>query len=64
LLLIRQVLLAHISGKIRKNYIKILVGDRVTMEISPCACASKPRPHTRSAAMMTACEFCRWTRPI
>merc|ERR1711988_610733 len=30
-----QVLLAHISGKIRKNYIKILVGDLVTCEISP-----------------------------
>lgn len=30
-----QIILAHISGKIRKNYIKILVGDRVTCEISP-----------------------------
>ena len=30
-----QVILAHISGKIRKNFIKILVGDRVTCEISP-----------------------------
>ena len=30
-----QVILAHISGKIRKNYIKILVGDRVTCDISP-----------------------------
>ena len=29
------VILAHISGKIRKNYIKILVGDRVTCDISP-----------------------------
>lgn len=27
--------LAHISGKIRKNHIKILPGDRVTVEISP-----------------------------
>ena len=27
--------LAHISGKIRKNYIKILPGDRVTVEVSP-----------------------------
>mmetsp|Transcript_21657 Transcript_21657/g.33901 ORF Transcript_21657/g.33901 Transcript_21657/m.33901 type:complete len:146 (+) Transcript_21657:87-524(+) len=31
----QQVILAHISGKIRKNYIKILPGDRVTCEISP-----------------------------
>ena len=27
--------LAHISGKMRMNYIKILVGDRVTVELSP-----------------------------
>lgn len=28
-------ILAHISGKIRKNYIKILIGDRVRCELSP-----------------------------
>ena len=27
--------LAHISGKIRKHYIKILLGDRVLIELSP-----------------------------
>ncbi len=27
--------LAHISGKMRKFYIKILPGDRVTVEVSP-----------------------------
>ena len=27
--------LAHISGKLRMNYIKILPGDRVTMEMTP-----------------------------
>lgn len=27
--------LAHISGKIRMNFIKILAGDRVTVELSP-----------------------------
>ena len=26
---------AHISGKLRMNYIKILVGDTVTVEVSP-----------------------------
>ena len=26
--------LAHISGKLRQNYIKILPGDRVTLELS------------------------------
>ena len=28
-------ILATISGKIRKNFVKILVGDRVTIELSP-----------------------------
>jgi len=27
--------LAHISGKMRMHYIKILAGDRVTVELSP-----------------------------
>lgn len=30
-----QPILAHISGKIRLNYIKILAGDRVQVEMSP-----------------------------
>ena len=29
-----HVVLAHLSGKIRKNYIKILPGDRVLVELS------------------------------
>jgi len=28
-------ILAHVSGKIRLNYIKILPGDRVKVELSP-----------------------------
>lgn len=28
-------ILAHISGKIRKNYIRIIPGDRVLVELSP-----------------------------
>ncbi len=28
-------ILAHISGKLRMHYIKILPGDRVTLEMSP-----------------------------
>ena len=28
-------ILAHVSGKIRKNFIRILPGDRVTVEMSP-----------------------------
>lgn len=27
--------LAHISGKLRKNFIKLTVGDRVKMEMTP-----------------------------
>ena len=27
--------LAHISGKLRMNYIRILPGDKVTIELSP-----------------------------
>ena len=30
-----HVVLAHISGKMRKNYIKILPGDKVKLELSP-----------------------------
>ena len=28
-------ILAHISGKLRQNYIRILPGDKVTLELSP-----------------------------
>ena len=28
-------ILAHISGKLRTNFIRILPGDKVTMEMSP-----------------------------
>ncbi|CAL4322550.1 Translation initiation factor IF-1 [Buchnera aphidicola (Eriosoma lanigerum)] len=27
--------IAHISGKMRKNYIRILTGDKVTVELTP-----------------------------
>ena len=30
-----KTLLAHISGKLRTNFIRILPGDKVTMEMSP-----------------------------
>jgi len=30
-----HALLGHISGKMRKNYIRITAGDRVTVELSP-----------------------------
>jgi translation initiation factor IF-1 len=30
-----QLILAHVSGKIRKHFIRILPGDRVRLELSP-----------------------------
>lgn len=33
--LIGRVILAHISGKMRMNYIRLLNGDRVRVEMSP-----------------------------
>ena len=31
----RHQVLAHVSGKMRKNFIRILTGDRVLVELSP-----------------------------
>ncbi|HDJ23555.1 MAG: translation initiation factor IF-1 [Candidatus Aminicenantes bacterium 4484_214] len=31
----KHVILAHISGRMRKHFIRILPGDRVLIEISP-----------------------------
>ena len=31
----KQIVLAHLSGRLRKNRIRILPGDRVTLELSP-----------------------------
>ncbi|AFU97835.1 MULTISPECIES: translation initiation factor IF-1 [Simiduia] len=30
-----HVVIAHISGKMRKNYIRILTGDKVKVELTP-----------------------------
>lgn len=32
---VKKVILAHISGKMRMNYIRILPGDTVRVEVSP-----------------------------
>ena len=48
-----HMILAHISGKLRMNFIRILPGDKVTVEMSPYdltrgritwRAANKPRP--------------------
>ncbi len=31
----KHLVLAHISGKMRKNFIRVLPGDRVMVELSP-----------------------------
>lgn len=31
----KHIVLAHISGRMRKNYIRILTGDRVKVELTP-----------------------------
>ena len=30
-----RVVLAHLAGKLRRNRIRVLAGDRVTLELSP-----------------------------
>jgi translation initiation factor IF-1 len=30
-----HIIIAHISGRMRKHYIKILTGDKVTVEMTP-----------------------------
>ena len=30
-----HIITAHISGKMRKNYIRILTGDKVTVQVTP-----------------------------
>lgn len=30
-----HIITAHISGKMRKNYIRILTGDKVVVEVTP-----------------------------
>ncbi len=30
-----HVIIAHISGKMRKHYIRILTGDKVTVQLTP-----------------------------
>ena len=32
---LKKTVLAHVSGKMRQNYIRILPGDRVLVELSP-----------------------------
>ncbi len=31
----KHIVIAHVSGKIRMNHIRVLAGDKVTVELSP-----------------------------
>ena len=42
----KHVVLAHISGKMRKNHIRVLMGDKVLVEMTPYD-LSKARIKTR-----------------
>ena len=43
--------LAHISGKIRKHYIRILPGDKVTVEMT-CLLYTSPSPRDQRGSRM------------
>ena len=51
-------LLAHISGKLRMNFIRILPGDKVTLEMSPydltATCAVTPRSTSNALSRSSA----------
>ena len=60
-----HVVTAHISGKMRKNYIRILTGDKVTVELTPYD-LSKGRIVFRSrqfAVISSLCNLQRKKRP-
>ena len=42
-----HIITAHISGKMRKNYIRILTGDKVKVEMSPYDCLLYTSPSPR-----------------
>ena len=49
----KHVVLAHISGKLRMNFIRILPGDKVTIELSPYDLSKA------SSCRVFFCLFCR-----
>ena len=58
-------ILAHISGKMRKFFIKIAIGDKVTVEISPYDLGKgritfRHRPEAPFPAMMHRGDFPEW----
>ena len=58
-----HIILAHISGKLRMNFIRILPGDKVTVQMSPYDCDPGPDHLAEqvSAAAAVACSPWRET---
>ncbi len=61
-----HVVTAHISGKMRKNYIRILTGDAVTVEMTPYDLTKgriiyrgRGRPRGESADLSRHCRHLR-----
>ena len=47
----KHTILAHVSGKLRMNYIRIVPGDKVTVEMSPYD-LTKGRIHLESQVIV------------
>ena len=58
-----HVVTAHISGKMRKHYIRILRGDRVTVQLTPYD-LSKGRITFRARGIPWSLTPALWTEPI
>ena len=59
-----HVLLAHISGKLRTNFIRILPGDKVTVEMSPYDLTKERRFNIMKVkpSVKPICEKCKVIR--
>ena len=53
-----HIVTAHISGKMRKNYIRILTGDQVRVELTPYDLTKGPDYVSRALALFTRPEPC------
>ena len=58
-----HMVLAHISGRLRKNFIRIIPGDKVTLEMSPYD-LSRGRITWRTSAPATAFSSPSEQRPL
>ena len=59
-----HVVTAHISGKMRKNYIRILTGDKVTVELTPYDLAKAYKADGIIVASNKFCEYWSYERVI